>query len=158
LTDADVARVPPAQIQEAAEQARAAAGAQEGDERAEADGDSEAAEAVETGEEEAEKPGLRISDWEDRISDEGGTILTGTVRNEGEALATGIRVAITLVNRDGQPVATGQATLDRTTLVPGASTQFRADFPDVIGFAEARFETGSIPLQYQRGTIGEEGS
>lgn len=165
LTDADVARASPGQLRD--EAAQAAGEAEEGDEAEQGEetaGDEQPSENGQPGEgEEAEEaedtdPGLRVSDWEQRNSGEGGTTVVGTVRNEDDALATGIRLSITLVDGNGEVMATQQAEVGKTTLVPGASTDFRAEFPDVIGFAQVRFETGSIPLQYERGTVGQDDS
>lgn len=162
LTDADVARASPGQLRdEAAQMAEEAEEGDEAEQGEESAGDGQSSENGQPGEEEEAEdtdPGLRVTDWEQRNSGDGGTTVVGTVRNDDDALATGIRLSITLVDGNGEVMATRQAEVGKTTLVPGASTDFRAEFPEVIGFAQVRFETGSIPLQYERGTVGQDDS
>jgi hypothetical protein len=87
---------------------------------------------------------LTVSSW-DSVSLPGGAGLEifGTVTNQGNALVTAGTVAVTLYDADGGILVTEAAQLATSALPPGGSSTFRAQFPGLLSFAQAKFAVAS---------------
>jgi hypothetical protein len=85
--------------------------------------------------------GLTVASWEevDPSEVDSGLALRGTVRNGGNAVATGIGVTVLLYDGEGNLIERGSATPASTSLEPGQDSDFRVDFPDVLNFAGVQF-------------------
>lgn len=89
---------------------------------------------------------LRIASWQEAEgAAEAGTAFTGVVRNAGLQMAIGVRVEATLFDESGTEIATGSAELETTALEPGASSRFRASFPNVFHYVRVELRaTGTL--------------
>lgn len=115
----------------------------------------------EKGEEAPTEP-VRVVRWEnvDRQL-AGGVEIGGTLRNDGRAIVTDIKVRVTLVDDKGGRVGSQDAFLAADSLAPGDATTFRAIFPDALGFSGApRFEVTSraIVLREMASPATDDGS
>ncbi len=113
--------------------------------------DADVARALDLGEEEGEaaegsgRParglaGVTVVSWEETEAPELGVALTATLRNAGVDYATSLRVVVALYDEEGQEIERKVVVPLSSVLAPGQETQLDADFPDVVGFAEVRFE------------------
>lgn len=95
-------------------------------------------------EEEVEDPsGLRVvvANWDQEEAPDGnGVSVTGTLRNDGNNVATSIQLQVQIVNSEGVITGTAQAELTSNSLGSGEVLNFRANFPDQVGFDTARFD------------------
>lgn len=109
--------------------------------RDEADGADDSA----TAEDAAAEP-LRIASWQEvEGAAEAGTAFTGVVRNVSLSMAIGVRVEAKLFDEAGTEIAAGSAELETTALEPGASSRFRASFPDVYHYVRVELRaTGTM--------------
>jgi hypothetical protein len=141
LTDADVAHVGPSGEGEAgAPQDAAAPGADAA--APDAAGEDATAGAV--------SAALTVTGWDDETlsGPEGGTAITGTLSNVSENTVAGIFLLVHLEDVAGGTLASSPAALGSAALSPGQETPFRAPFPGIFTFANARFEargTGFAP-------------
>ena len=96
---------------------------------------------------EREEP-LQAINWKDIGGLDGdGVVLAGTVRNFGDAVAAGLTLSVTLHDGDGSVLVTNAATLGASSLGPGKSTSFKAEFPGFFGFSATRFKFSYQPLK-----------
>jgi hypothetical protein len=115
LTDADVSHVDP----EAAEEEAASTAA-------------------------VEKQPLAVLSWEQEADAEGtGVVIQGTLRNDGAAVASRIRLVVHLLGPAGEVVGTATAQLGQSTLNSGEILNFRARIPGVEAFETASFDITS---------------
>lgn len=94
--------------------------------------------------EETERPsGLRlnVADWDQEESPDGnGVAVVGTLRNDGRNVATRIQMQVQVLDSQDRIVGTTTAQLTSTSLGAGDVLNFRAQFPDLVGFDTARFD------------------
>ncbi|MGH9465085.1 MAG: FxLYD domain-containing protein [Thermoanaerobaculia bacterium] len=83
--------------------------------------------------------GVSVVSWEETTPPELGVALSGSLRNDGNDYAANLRVHVALHNETGDLIERRTAVLSSTTLAPGEDTDFAVDFPELVGFAEARF-------------------
>lgn len=85
--------------------------------------------------------GLTVSSWEDVDADDldGGIALRGMVQNATDAFATSVTVQTMLYDADGNLIERRSATPVESALEPGASSEFRVDFPDVTSYSGVQF-------------------
>ncbi len=69
-----------------------------------------------------------------------GVEIFGTLRNNGPNAVTSPTLLVTLHDEDGGLIATADATVNAGAVPPGRTANFRAAFPGVVDFAEARFD------------------
>lgn len=127
LTDADVEHVPPQDLR------------------------NEEAGATEGGAAEPEASGpLVVTEWAKQVDPAiPGVTLRGSVRNTGPDTVGGIRVTVELYDAEGVEVGSTTATVEPPALTPGASGRFQARAPDVLDFADARFQVEALALVTQ---------
>jgi hypothetical protein len=94
---------------------------------------------------------------------EDGLDIFGVLQNTGEAFATEVTVAVELYSDTGEKLASGSGVLSAPGIRPGGSVTFRAAFPGVFTFAEARFEVKNrtltiAPLPEADGGEGQDGA
>lgn len=137
LTDADFARKPPP------------AGA-EGDEAAKKEGEEK------EGEPKPEKSPVAVASWNQMNRTEGdGLDLVGSLRNNGNLLATDLTLTVKVYSDEGALLATGDGVLASTSLPPGGTTSFRVPLPGIFTFARASFETRNVNVALDPAPEGE---
>jgi hypothetical protein len=87
-----------------------------------------------------------LESW-DRKNLQDGLEIAGSLRNPGNELAAEIGVTVRLYDETGALVATGEGRVGTPTIGPGTSTSFRATFPGVFTYAEARFDVRGFGLR-----------
>jgi hypothetical protein len=97
---------------------------------------------------------LTLEAWE-RKSHPDGLEIAGTLRNPGNELAADIGVTVRLYDETGALLATGEGRIGTPALGPGTATAFRATFPGVFTFAEAKFDVRGFGLRIK--AVEEEG-
>jgi hypothetical protein len=98
-----------------------------------------------------------IESW-DRKDLTDGLEISGTVRNPGDEIAADVGITVRLFDDTGALVATGEGRIANPALGPGEAVTFRATFPGVFTFAEAKFETRGYGLRIKAATPPEEGA
>lgn len=92
---------------------------------------------------------LSVSTW-DRSADpgEGHVVITGTLVNTAAgSTATGIALAVSLVDEDGRTLGRADAVLTSNALPPRQQSSFRAEFPGVFSFSDVKFDARSTQLK-----------
>lgn len=90
---------------------------------------------------------VSVSSWRQAARTEGnGLDLLGTLQNNGEELATDIKLTVELFNEAKESVATGEAILGSASIPAGGSTTFRVPFDGVFTFVQAKFKVSSKSL------------
>jgi hypothetical protein len=136
LTDADFRKPEPPAAADGAEGAEGTAGGQ-GQAQTVTPGGQEGGEA-------ARKDTVVVASWRQAARTEGdGLDIFGVLQNTGGELATDVAVTVELFNETGEQVGSTQAVLSAPGIRPNASVTFRAAFPNVFAFAEARFNVRS---------------
>lgn len=118
LTDADVGHVDP-------EDEDLATGAAEG-------GDEE-------GETEPTPMDVQVIGW-DRVETFDGVAVRATLENQGDDVAVGIGVSVTIYDEEGIALSTVPARLVSTGLVGGQTTEMEAEFPGFRDFSAVNFD------------------
>lgn len=94
-----------------------------------------------------QEPGLTVQGWEQAsLGNADGTQVFGALRNDGRDTATNISVVVKVYDNDGQLLGTADAVVSSGALPPGQATNFRAAFPGIVAFKDARFEVKSRGL------------
>jgi len=90
------------------------------------------------------EPGLSVQGWQQTPTGDGtGTEVFGALKNETRNTATNITVVVKVYDDSGAMLGTAEAVVSSTALAPGQSTNFRAAFPGIVSFKDARFEVNS---------------
>jgi hypothetical protein len=87
-----------------------------------------------------------IGAWKRAERAGGGVEIVGTVENRGGDIAADAAVTVRLYDEAGGLLATSSALLTSTSIKPRGAVEFRAAFPEVFAFAQARFQVKSWPL------------
>ncbi len=88
----------------------------------------------------ASRQAVRVRDWDQLASPEGnGLFVTGTLENTADSLATHVELTVELFNEEKESLGTAPAVLSSTGIPPGGTAAFRAPFPNLFTFADARF-------------------
>jgi len=82
---------------------------------------------------------VELGGWERRDRPDGLEI-AGTLRNSGNEIAAEVGVTVRLYDETGALVATGEGRIGAPSIGPGETTGFRASFPGVFTYAEAKFD------------------
>jgi hypothetical protein len=92
---------------------------------------------------------LVISDWKKLDLPSGdGIAIEGQVHNTTGSMMINASVDVQLFNEAGERVGTAQGLLTATSIQPDGSVSFRANFPGVFAFADAKFQTNGMPLTF----------
>ena len=149
LTDADVGHVNP----DGAGGMESSDAVESSDARQETDGQALVEEAV-------QKPGgqVVVTSWDRIISpDETGVMIVGSVVNQGKEIANGLTIEVEIYDESGDLIAARPGFATTSVLSPGDSANFRAPFPTIFSFREARFQIDSqgVRLVAQPGGEGD---
>lgn len=99
---------------------------------------------------------VEVATWQRIDRSEGdGLEVAGTLRNTGGEIAAGVGVTIRLVDETGTVIATGEGIPTTDAIRPQGTATFRAAFPGVFAFAEAKFEVRSWGLDIDPATVQE---
>lgn len=94
-----------------------------------------------------------LEGWERRDHPDGLEI-AGTLRNPGNEIAAEVGVTVRLYDETGTLVATSEGRIGTPAIVPGATVAFRASFPGVFTYAEAKFDVRGYGLRIKGVTPG----
>jgi hypothetical protein len=75
-----------------------------------------------------------------------GIAVEGTVRNTTGDMIVNSSIEVQLYNEAGERVGTAPGLLTSTSIQPDGTVSFRANFPGVFTFANAKFEVNGLPL------------
>jgi hypothetical protein len=89
---------------------------------------------------------VTLEAWE-RKNHPDGLEIAGTLRNPGNEIAAEIGVTVRLYDETGALVATGEGRIAAPSIGPGAAAAFRAAFPGVYTYAEAKFDVRGFGLR-----------
>jgi hypothetical protein len=86
-----------------------------------------------------------VGSWQ-RSEDDGGLVIEGTLHNTTGTVVGSASVQVQLYNEAGDRVGEVEGLLASTSIEPNGSVGFRARFPGVFTFAEAKFRPQGVPL------------
>ena len=90
---------------------------------------------------------LAVSGWKKLDRPDGdGIAIEGTVQNTTGDVLINSSVEVQLYNEAGERVGTAPGILTSTSIQGNGAVQFRANFPGVFTFTDAKFETNGLPL------------
>ena len=89
---------------------------------------------------------VELEGWERRDHPDGLEI-AGTLRNPGNEIAAEVGVTVRLYDETGALVATSEGRIGTPAIGPGATVAFRANFPGVFTYAEAKFDVRGYGLR-----------
>jgi hypothetical protein len=75
-----------------------------------------------------------------------GLDIQGSLQNNTDKIAANAGVEVQLFNEAGERIGTAVAIVNSPSIQPRGAVGFRASFPGVFSFAEAKFETKGWPL------------
>lgn len=87
-----------------------------------------------------------LESW-DRKSLQDGLEIAGTLRNPGSEIAAEIGVTVRLYDETGALIATAEGRIGAPAIGPGERTGFRATFPGVFTFADAKLDVRGFGLR-----------
>jgi hypothetical protein len=119
--------------------------AKEGSKPAEA---AEEAKEAAAASQDTKPPGtVSVSSWKrlDRAGGDGIEI-QGTLQNNTDQIAAGVAIEVELYDEAGARIATATGVLSTPSIQPRGTVEFRAAFPGVFAFAQAKFDTKGYPL------------
>lgn len=91
---------------------------------------------------------VRVIAWDQEDPADGeGRVIFGTLRNDGNTFATGIELEIAVYEDEGALAGTQSITPVKTSLRPGESTTFRAQFNEVFAVGATRMTVSSVELE-----------
>jgi hypothetical protein len=87
---------------------------------------------------------LRVKSFDQAaLPNDDGIQIFGVVENTGRSHLTSVSVTATLYGEEGGMLANGDAQLNQTTIAPGATANFRIEFPGLPDFASVKFNTAA---------------
>jgi hypothetical protein len=90
---------------------------------------------------------VTVANWRRLENADGdGIEIQGTLQNNTDKIAANVSVEVQLYNEAGEQIATASGIAGATSIHPNGLTEFRASFPGVFAFADAKFETKGWPL------------
>jgi hypothetical protein len=88
---------------------------------------------------------VSVTSWK-RVDGDNGVSLEGTLNNTTNSMIVNASVEIELYNEAGDRVGTSEALLTSTSVQPNGTVNFRANFPGVFTFSDAKFKPSGMPL------------
>jgi hypothetical protein len=88
---------------------------------------------------------VTVTSWQ-RFSQANGLLIQGTLQNNSDEIAAGVGVEVQLYDEVGDRLATAHGVPGTASIQPRGAIEFRASFPGVFSFAEAKFETRGFRL------------
>jgi hypothetical protein len=92
---------------------------------------------------------LAVSNWKKLDIPSGeGIAIEGQIHNTTKDMMINASVDVQLFNEAGERVGTAQGLLTSTSVQPDGSVSFRANFPGVFTFTDAKFQVNGLPLTF----------
>ena len=92
---------------------------------------------------------LAVSTWKKLDIPSGeGVAIEGQIHNTTKDMMINASVDVELFNEAGERVGTAQGLLTSTSIQPDGSASFRANFPGVFTFTDAKFKVNGLPLTF----------
>jgi hypothetical protein len=99
---------------------------------------------------------LAVSSWKKLDIPSGeGIAIEGQVHNTTKDMMINASVDVQLFNEAGERVGTAQGLLTSTSIQPDGSVSFRANFPGVFTFSDAKFQVNGLPLTFSSPPDGD---
>ena len=93
-----------------------------------------------------------VDGWEQGEDVDGSVVVVGRARNTSDrVIAAAVRLEVVLFDREGLRLAETPATVVPSALPPGATGEFRAEFPGIYDFSLVRFEIASSGIETGEG-------
>jgi hypothetical protein len=92
---------------------------------------------------------LAVSNWKKLDIPSGdGIAVEGQIHNTTKDMMINTSVEVQLFNEAGERVGTAPGLLTSTSVQPDGTVSFRANFPGIFTFADARFQVNGLPLTF----------
>jgi hypothetical protein len=92
---------------------------------------------------------LTVSNWKKLDIPSGdGIAVEGQIHNTTKDMMINTSVDVQLFNEAGERVGTAQGLLTSTSIKPDGTASFRANFPGVFTFTDAKFQVNGLPLTF----------
>lgn len=92
---------------------------------------------------------LAVSTWKKLDIPTGdGIAIEGQIHNTTKDMMINASVEVQLYNEAGERVGTAQGLLTSTSVAPDGTASFRANFPGVFTFTDAKFQVNGLPLTF----------
>jgi hypothetical protein len=92
---------------------------------------------------------LAVSNWKKLDIPTGdGIAVEGQIHNTTKDMMINTSVEVQLFNEVGERVGTAPGLLTSTSVQPDGTVSFRANFPGIFTFADARFQVNGLPLTF----------
>jgi hypothetical protein len=92
---------------------------------------------------------LAVSNWKKLDIPSGdGIAVEGQIHNTSRDMMINASVDVQLFNEAGERVGTAQGLLTSTSIKPDGMVSFRANFPGVFTFTDAKFQVNGLPLTF----------
>lgn len=88
---------------------------------------------------------VSVTSWK-RVDGDNGVSVEGTLNNTTGSMIVNASVEVELYNEAGDKVGTSEALLTSTSVQPNGTVTFRANFPGVFSFSDAKFKPNGMPL------------
>jgi hypothetical protein len=89
---------------------------------------------------------VAVTSWKRAERSGDGIAIEGTLHNNTDNVVIDAAVGVELYDEAGDRVGSASGVLSSTSLQPGATAGFRASFPGLFAFSEARFDAKGWPL------------
>lgn len=94
-----------------------------------------------------------VEGWEQGESVDGSVVILGRVVNSSDrVLAAAVRLDVILFDRESRRLAEQAASVVPTSLPPGGTGEFRAEFPGIYDFSLVKFDLASTGVETGEGT------
>ena len=88
---------------------------------------------------------VSVASWK-RVDGDSGVSIEGTINNTTGSMIVNASVEVQLFNEAGDRVGSSEALLTSTSVQPNGSVTFRANFPGVFTFSDAKFKPNGMAL------------
>jgi hypothetical protein len=101
-------------------------------------------------------PMIQIMNWSARPTGVDRLSIFGSLQNVGSLVAAAITVTVKLIDSEGVPLGSADATLSSSALMPGVQAELEAQFEGTPNFATIEFAAKSVDLQVGRPERGDQ--
>jgi hypothetical protein len=100
---------------------------------------------------------IAVTSWKRVEGSSGGIAIEGTVHNNTDNVVINAAVGVELYDEAGNRVGSASGILSSTSIQPKATIDFRASFPGLFAFSEAKFAAEGWPLEFSPAADRREG-
>ncbi len=94
--------------------------------------------------------GVEVVSWKELEGGDPGVQIFGTLRNRGREVVSGVAVTVSLLDEAGQVLDSSDAAVNDRVVGPAGLTNFRVSFPNVLHYAQVRFEVSGQGFEVRR--------